>query len=349
MRFCNILRRVGDWGIALKVWLFKASHQDSELSMSSILVVDDNSIDLKLVCRILRTIDDVTVVPVTSGEAAFRELENQSYDLVLTDLRMPLVDGLMLLRRIRESDLNVPVVIMTAEGSEVLAIEALRSGAANYVAKHEMARDLIPICESLLELAKVQQRRTIVRRAMVSGRTCYHLPSDRCAASQLARHLQNASVAALRCDGGEKTRVGVALEEALLNAVIHGNLEVSSDLRERNDNSYGNLIEKRQQEEPYCSRIVEVEFEWSRERIEIVIRDEGRGFSVADLPDPTDPMNLLKPSGRGVLLMRAFMDEVHYNAKGNEVRLVKHGDAPADSVDGDDFEQDEEILTLALA
>jgi anti-sigma regulatory factor (Ser/Thr protein kinase) len=54
-----------------------------------------------------------------------------------------------------------------------------------------------------------------------------------------------------------------------------------------------------------------------------VIRDEGPGFEVAGRPDPTEPENLEQAGGRGILLMRTFMDEVLFNERGNEVTLVK--------------------------
>ena len=54
-----------------------------------------------------------------------------------------------------------------------------------------------------------------------------------------------------------------------------------------------------------------------------VIRDEGPGFDPRELPDPTDPTNLERPSGRGLLLMRTFMDDVSYNDDGNQVTLIK--------------------------
>jgi len=56
-----------------------------------------------------------------------------------------------------------------------------------------------------------------------------------------------------------------------------------------------------------------------------VIRDQGPGFDPTSLPDPTAPENLEKVSGRGLLLMRTFMDEVHFNEVGNEVVLIKRG------------------------
>ena len=70
-------------------------------------------------------------------------------------------------------------------------------------------------------------------------------------------------------------------------------------------------------------RRVYVEAHLSRTEARFIVRDEGSGFDPGTLPDPRDPENLLKVSGRGVLIMRTFMDEVRFNSNGNEVTLVK--------------------------
>jgi anti-sigma regulatory factor (Ser/Thr protein kinase) len=62
----------------------------------------------------------------------------------------------------------------------------------------------------------------------------------------------------------------------------------------------------------------------SRYKATFVIADQGSGFDASQLPNPSDPIVLERPSGRGILLMRTFMDEVHYNSTGNLVTLVKH-------------------------
>jgi anti-sigma regulatory factor (Ser/Thr protein kinase) len=123
---------------------------------------------------------------------------------------------------------------------------------------------------------------------------------------------------------GDVLRVGTALSEALRNAVDHGNLELSSSLREADDGSYEALRQRRQLEPPYRDRRVHVETVFSRTEARFTIRDEGPGFDPNSLPDPTDPENLLKPSGRGIMLMRTFMDDVTFNERGNEVTLVRH-------------------------
>ncbi len=93
--------------------------------------------------------------------------------------------------------------------------------------------------------------------------------------------------------------IRLALEEALANAIKHGN-----------------------QYDP--SKKITVVAEVDAEKSVITVADEGVGFDPGVIPDPTTDENLEKPGGRGIMLMRAYMDEVAYNERGNEVRMVKH-------------------------
>ncbi len=117
-------------------------------------------------------------------------------------------------------------------------------------------------------------------------------------------------------------RVSVALREAVLNAMEHGNLELDSALRETDCTAYHQLADRRRDEKPYRDRRVTVRVRETPKEAEYVIRDEGPGFDPAQLPDPLDPANLEKASGRGLLLIRTFMTEVRHNDRGNEVTLV---------------------------
>ena len=129
------------------------------------------------------------------------------------------------------------------------------------------------------------------------------------------------------CDATGTIRVGVALQEALLNAIHHGNLELKSELRESSASVYYELGDQRRTEPPYNGRHVYVTARLSRSEAVYTIRDEGQGFDPALLPDPTNPENIEKCSGRGLLLIRTFMDQVSHNAKGNELTMIKRLDA----------------------
>ena len=103
---------------------------------------------------------------------------------------------------------------------------------------------------------------------------------------------------------------------------------IDSDVREGDRQTYRALIESRRRSEPYSNRHIFIDIRITPTHGEFVIRDEGRGFDPKDLPDPTDPLNMERPSGRGLLLMRTFMDDVAFNERGNQVTLVKRRSAP---------------------
>ncbi len=101
-------------------------------------------------------------------------------------------------------------------------------------------------------------------------------------------------------DEDEGQRIAMAVREATVNAVLHGN---AYDPNKR----------------------VTVAFECSEEALTISIRDEGKGLESEEIPDPLAPENLLKQSGRGIFLIRAFMDEVRFRNMdpGTEITLIK--------------------------
>jgi anti-sigma regulatory factor (Ser/Thr protein kinase) len=118
-------------------------------------------------------------------------------------------------------------------------------------------------------------------------------------------------------------RVAMALDEAILNAMHHGNLELDSRLRQGDERDYRRLAAARRKLPPYVGRRVYVEARLDAEAARVVVRDEGRGFDPTLLPDPTKPPCLERASGRGLLLIRTYMDEVTFNAKGTEITLIK--------------------------
>jgi serine/threonine-protein kinase RsbW len=102
-------------------------------------------------------------------------------------------------------------------------------------------------------------------------------------------------------DEDQVMQIAMAVREAAVNAVLHGN-------------AYD--PEKK----------VRLEFERTNRDLVITIRDQGKGLDPASIPDPLAPENLLKTSGRGIFLIRSFMDdvEIHPSSTGTEIKLIKH-------------------------
>jgi anti-sigma regulatory factor (Ser/Thr protein kinase) len=215
---------------------------------------------------------------------------------------------------------------MTAHGTEETAVIALRKGAASYVPKRNLADDLSGTIDSVLEIARASRGQQRLLECLLHTESHFVLENDAALIPSLIGHLENNLTRMKLCDENGLIRVAVALREALINAIQHGNLEMDSTLREKDEKAYYALIEERRKQEPYMDRRVHVSAKESHHEAVYVIRDEGHGFDPTKLPDPTDPSNLEKVSGRGLLLIRTFMDEVTHNKAGNEITMVKRRD-----------------------
>src|SRR6185503_14693176 len=89
-----------------------------------------------------------------NGVIALEEVRRDVPTVVLTDLQMPEMDGLELVKRLKQDFPGLPVILMTAHGSEEIAVEALRSGAASYIPKKNLDRDLARTLEAVLALSR---------------------------------------------------------------------------------------------------------------------------------------------------------------------------------------------------
>jgi CheY-like chemotaxis protein len=293
--------------------------------MATVLVVDDSAVDRIRVEKLLAK-EGHSVLSAVGGRQALEILGREPPDLVLTDMQMPEMDGLQLVEEVRANFPAVPVILMTAHGSEEIAVTALQKGAASYVPKRNLARDLPETIASLLDVAKAGRNQQQLLQSLIHTESHFILNNDASLIPSLIGHLENNLKRMQLCDENGLIRVAVALREALVNAIQHGNLEIGSELREKDDKQYYALIEERRQQEPYQDRRVHVYAKESHREALYVIRDEGQGFDPSTLPDPTDPSNLDKVSGRGLLLIRTFMDEVHHNPVGNEITMLKRRD-----------------------
>jgi len=295
-------------------------------SLLRLLVVEDSATQaIFLRQRLVRSGFEVRVAH--NGREALDEIERERPTLILTDLDMPVMNGLELVEELRRRNYGVPVILLTAQGSEEVAVQALRAGAAAYVPKRALDRELPRTMERVLALCRTASGQRQLDQVLTATGSEYLLPNDPAIVRPLVSRLQHNLGWLGGFDANALTRIGMAVHEALINAMEHGNLAVSSELRDNDDDAYRRLLDERRGQEPYASRRVRLRTHESQREIKYVICDEGPGFDPASLPDPTDPANLEKASGRGLLLIRSFMDEVTFNATGNEITLVKRHSA----------------------
>ena len=288
--------------------------------MANILVVDDSAADRELAGHLLDK-EGWTVFYAEDGQQALAQLQAFTLDLVLTDLVMPETDGLALVEQVKVDYPAVPVVLMTARGSEEIAVRALNRGAASYVPKNLVVRDLVEVVTRILDAS--QEQKSYKRLLGGLQAASFVLENDPELISSLVSYLSQVLRDSEMFDEADCHRIATALDEALTNACYHGNLEVRSEIREHDPRAYRALANKRRTVAPYRDRRIRVSTDLTSGYARFVITDEGQGFDRDALPDPTRAENLEHPSGRGVFLMRTFMDDVLYNDSGNEVTLLK--------------------------
>jgi DNA-binding response OmpR family regulator len=291
--------------------------------MPRILIVDDSALDRRLIGGLLEKINGVQVSLAEDGITALEMVHRDPPDVVLTDLDMPRMCGLELVRQMRDLHSLVPVILMTAAGSEEVAVRALQAGAASYVSKRNLSNELWDTISAVLRVSAERRTQSRVLSRLERWESEFAIENDLELITALSAYLMQGFSGLKLCSSAEQLRVGVALDEALLNAYYHGNMEVSSKLRESDYREFFELAERRSRQSPYMERRIRVSAKYSSIAATFVIHDDGPGFDISSLPDPRDPQYLERPHGRGLLLMRTFLDEVYYNDRGNEVTLVK--------------------------
>jgi CheY-like chemotaxis protein len=285
------------------------------------------------------------IAQAENGAEALARMKESPPDVVVTDVQMPEMDGLEFVTAARDLHPDVPVILMTAHGSEALALEALERGAASYVPKSQLVDTLLASVMQVLSLARAGRGHKRLMECLTETEFTFRLENDVSLINALVDLIQGIVGGVGLCDRAGRLRVGMALEQALRNALYWGNLEITSDdLGEvREQLILGrdfDLVERRRTEMPYRDRKVHVQARIDRDEARFVVRDEGRGFRAGSgelgaaspgspLPAPCPPLSpgdLEKEGGRGLVLMRAFMDEVAYNELGNEVTMIKRRD-----------------------
>ena len=300
--------------------------------MPNVLVVDDSPTDRILAGAILQKEPGLNVFYAADGAEAMRQIQQQLPDAVVTDLQMPEMDGLQLVACIKQNYPLLPVILMTAQGSEEIAAEALRLGAASYVPKMSLARHLGDVVVRILSSAAADRGHTRLMHALAECQCRFILQNDPGLIDPLINQLQEM----LRClplaDESERLRVGIAVKHAVMNGLYHGNLELPSDVEDIFSEEVAQLVRDRSADPHYAQRSLIVEACLSPESAEFHIIHEGPGFDAANLRLDFDVARSSSQLIRGWFLIRSIMDEVHISADGRSQTLIKRAMPESDLV-----------------
>jgi len=292
-----------------------------------ILLIDDDEAVLDMVETALAHYG-MTVHACSDGLQGLARLQapgSPEFDLVISDINMEGMDGFDVIHQVKAIAPHLPVVLMTGQASVEYAIRAMRMGASNLFMKPLAMRDLVQSVFHLVDLHRELRLAEDGLRGLVNERRHFLFRSDELDVATLVRHLTDRLVPMGFASSHNVDVIATAIHESLVNALEHGNLELDSSLKGdlfTAEDPYAKLRQARMADPRYAGRLIEVRLALDTERFELEISDEGPGFDTSRLTLPPPGSDLASHFGRGLPFIQMVMDEVHYNEKGNQVRLV---------------------------
>jgi serine/threonine-protein kinase RsbW len=260
--------------------------------MKKILIVDDHD-DLASLLTKEFTKSGHTVKTLENRTEAVELLERKDFDVVITDL-----DGEHLTAQNDDADASC---LPDGTDDTRSSIKAFKICISNYSKENFSDDELKFFVEKTLDCkAKCVDKKELIQE--LHEKIEFEVPSIISLMHSILDYLMK-RVEKVGVVNPETSNLFVALDEAFVNAVKHGN---------KFD----------------ASKLVRITADVSPEEARFTIEDEGDGFNVAEIPDPLDPQNLFKTSGRGVLFIYNIMDEVKYNERGNRLTMVKRKKHP---------------------
>lgn len=293
----------------------------SNLHAPRILIVDDQDSLRKLIVKYMRK-EGFEPIEAENGKRAIELYRLMKPAVVLSDIMMPEMDGLTLLKEIKKIDKQASVILMTGYGSEEVLIESLRNGAANYFKKPFNFQEITEVIKHILKYRADLDSAQFCSPFITEEKKKFIFTTKEAdifpIINQIAINLT------MLVPASEILNLKIGMEEILKNAIEHGNLTISAEEKNQalEQGVFGKLINSRLKQNNNGRKKIFITAKLDQEAFSVTIRDQGEGFNWKSLPQPSGK-SLLNFSGRGILLTRIYFDEVLYNDRGNEVTLVK--------------------------
>lgn len=302
-------------------------------SNKTILIVDDEQIIRNVLKRKLEQTTAFKVHTANDGQQALQTFDAEHIDLVISDLLMSEMNGIELLRNLKQRRPEIPVIIITGYGTLDDAIEAIHLGAEDFIKKPFDINEVIETIEKTFRkiAAETDQRRII--KFIAAEHVRLVVPTDVDLINLVINFIFSHIKARWLVDDEDLHEVKVCLYEALSNAFEHGNLEIAGaekvKLLEQSQQAWREFLSARMKQEPYSGRRITITLDVSVEEMRVTILDEGPGFDHARRTTDFNPEALFKSSGRGLILIQSLMDEVTFNESGNLISMRKRRITPA--------------------
>ncbi len=293
-------------------------------SIGILLIIEDTNLKTKLE----KLLNEFSLHSVDELDKGISKLKHNVYSVLITDIKLNDPDCLDFIKNIKTVKKDTAIIVVTEEDNVHHTIDALKYGVFNFFTKPVDKIEIYNSVKEILKMKAILEGTRDIDYYLVSTKKVYQIPNDINLISDLASTLSRDLIINKKCDEDEIVNIDLALVEMLTNAIEHGNLEINdiekAELIYGKGNKYADELEKRSSTQPYCDRKVTAEAYIDREKVKYVITDQGNGFNYQNIQENIAQKDLLRISGRGIIMTFATMDEVIYEPPGNKVTLIKY-------------------------
>lgn len=303
--------------------------QDKQNAVQNILVVDDEELIVELLKEYFSELGYEVWVAQSAEEAISKLNNGNNLNLVITDINLPGKSGLELLKIVKETKEDLPVVLLTGLKTLDNAISAVKSGATDYITKPFDLESVRKVVERILKKQSRSLKKKQVFENIKHLKLSFEFITSELDPGVVAKELSSLLQRIHFTEEDEIRKYELVFTETLVNAIEHGNLQLSSAIKNNNAlqiTEYDELKEKRLNTPQYANKKIIVLFECTDELFSFTVIDEGEGFNWQKFIDQKHKINRLNTDahGRGFNIIKYIIDEVHFNEKGNMITLIKN-------------------------
>ncbi|MCP5103048.1 MAG: SpoIIE family protein phosphatase [bacterium] len=308
-----------------------------------ILIIDDN-VDLLDYLKDFFFFFHYEVILAETGSEGIDKFREYFPDIVISDMRLPYKNGNIVVKEIKQIDKDVPIIIITGYSDHQLILSAMKNGAVDLLKKPFKPNDLkylINKIETLFKKIKVKLSASFVQweKRHIVIRNDIHV----------IRSVVDFIFSNIDYISEDVSFMKIGLQEVLINAIEHGNLDITnkekSELLDKGD--YNKILKERILLPEYRDKFVDIRIFSTPDYLKLTIRDMGKGFDPTSIPDPENPENFLKESGKGILMAMHAFDKVEYNEIGNCVTLIKYSEFTDEKISESKHDEKEDVETFS--
>ena len=295
----------------------------------SVLVADDDEGARELYKKFFAN-EGWKVQLVADGARAIDAAASQDFDIVVTDLVMPGINGYDVVRSLRTSNPQQPIIVVTGSACVQDVIDSMRCGASDILLKpidyHALRESVYRIVNSMRQTPEAEDKS--FSRYLSSDKMSFEVD-----AVSLSRVKFHAPVIDRLCRAGRydnvmRLKLHLAVQEALSNSLDHGVLGLQSAWKDEFDevgvDNFSRIKSNRLSDPAYAKQKIYINTTFEKRRLSIVIRDPGKGFLLKDRAQNDPDNRALRCHGRGLAIIAGTMDEVSYQHDGAEITMVKY-------------------------